>query len=55
MNDREKKMIALHKLFLNLSYKIEKYKIVGVNPPEYLLEKFKIAERYLRLISKALK
>ncbi len=54
MTEREKALIDLQKQFLSLNYKITQYEMSKVNPPEYLLRKFKDVERQVCLISKAL-
>ena len=54
MTGREKTLVDLHKQFLALNYKIAKYKMSGVKPPESLLKRFKDVERQMRLVSRAL-
>ena len=54
MTDREKALVNLHKQFLKLHYKIAEYELAGVEPPDNLLKKFKVVERQMRIISKAI-
>ena len=54
MTDREKALFELHKQFLHLHYKVSEYEIAGIDPPDYLKEKFNDIERKMRLVSKAL-
>jgi hypothetical protein len=54
MTDREKALIDLHKHFLLLNYKISKYEMAKLTPPEYLLKKIKEVGRQIRIVSKAL-
>jgi hypothetical protein len=53
MTEQEKAYIILNKYFLSLQHKLTRYKIAGLNPPEYLLERFEHAKRRLRIFSKA--
>ena len=53
MTAQEKAFYDLHKYFLSLQHKLEKYKMTGNNPPEYLLQKFEQTKRRLHIFSKA--
>ena len=53
MTDQEKAYISLQKYFFALQHKLEKYKMAGANPPEYLLQKFEQTKRRLHIFSKA--
>lgn len=53
MTEQEKAYISLNKYFLALQNKIAKYKMVGLNPPDYLQQRFEDAKRRLRIFSKA--
>ena len=53
MNDQQKAFIILQKYFFALQLKLEKYKMAGHNPPEYLVHKFEQAKRRLHIFSKA--
>jgi len=53
MTNQEKAYISLQKYFLSLQHKLTRYKIAGLNPPEYLLERFEHTKRRLRIFSKA--
>lgn len=54
MTDQEKTYISLSKNFLSLQYKLTKYEMSGLNPPEDLLKTFQDTKRRLRILSKAL-
>ena len=53
MTAQEKAFYDLQKYFLSLQHKLEKYKMSGTNPPEYLLQKFEQTKRRLHIFSKA--
>ena len=53
MTEQEKAFYSLQKYFIALKHKLEKYKMAGVNPPEYLLQKFEQTKRRLHVFSKA--
>ena len=53
-NEQEKAFFELQKVFLAIQHKLEKYKMAGSNPPEYLLQRFEQAKRNLHIFSKAL-
>jgi hypothetical protein len=53
MTEQEKAFYSLQKYFLALKFKLEKYKLAGSNPPEYLLQKFEQTKRRLHVFSKA--
>jgi hypothetical protein len=53
MTDQEKAFISLNRYFLSLQHKLVKYKMAGINPPEYLLQKFDQTKRRLQIFSKA--
>ena len=53
MTDQEKAYIKLNKYFLVLQTKLTQYKIAGLKPPDYLLERFKQTKRRLQIFSKA--
>jgi hypothetical protein len=55
MTEQEKAFIRLQKYFFALQQKLEKYKIAGHNPPEYLLQKFEQTKRRLHIFAKARK
>lgn len=55
MTDQEKTFISLQKYFFAVQNKLEKYKMAGINPPEYLLQKFEQTKRRLHIFSKARK
>ena len=54
MNEQEKAFHGLQKLLFELQDKLNRYKIGGVNPPEYLSQKFEQTKRRLHILSKAL-
>ena len=54
MNEQEKAYIHLNRYFLSLQHKLEKYRMSGMEPPEYLLQHFEDAKRKLRISSMAL-
>jgi len=54
MTAQEKAFYDLQKYFLSIQHKLEKYKMTGVYPPEYLLKKFEQTKRRLHIFSKAL-
>jgi hypothetical protein len=54
MTEQEKAYMSLNKYFLSLQHKLEKYKLAGINPPEYLLQKFDQTKQRLHIFSKAL-
>jgi hypothetical protein len=54
MTPLEKKSIDLHKQYLYLHDKITIYERAGINPPDYLWQKFKDIERKMRIFSRAL-
>ena len=54
MTDQEKAYVIQNKYFLALQNKIARYKIAGLNPPDYLQQRFEVAKRRLRILSKAL-
>ena len=54
MTEQEKAYMSLNKYFLSLQHKLEKYKMSGTEPPEYLLQHFEDAKRKLRIFSIAL-
>ena len=53
MTDQQKAFISLQKYFFALQLKLEKYKMAGHKPPEYLLQKFEQTKRRLHIFSKA--
>ena len=53
MTDQEKAYIKLNKYFLALQTKLTRYKIDGLKPPDYLLERFEQTKRRLQIFSKA--
>jgi hypothetical protein len=53
MNNQEKAFYDLQKLLLALQHKMEKYKMAGLNPPEYLVQRFEQTNRRLHIFSKA--
>jgi hypothetical protein len=55
MTDQEKTFISLQKYFFAVQNKLEKYKMAGINPPEYLLQKFEQTKRRLHIFSKTRK
>ena len=55
MTGQEKALFSLQKYFLALQHKLEKYKMAGIIPPEYLLQKFEETKRRLHIFSKARK
>jgi hypothetical protein len=55
MTDQEKAFFNLQKYFFAIQHKLEKYKMAGINPPEYLLHKFEQTKRRLHIFSKARK
>ena len=55
MTEQEKAFISLQKYFFALQHKLEKYKMAGHNPPEYLLQKFEETKRRLHIFSTASK
>jgi hypothetical protein len=54
MTAQEKAFYDLQKYFLSLQHTLEKYKMAGINPPEYLLQKFEQTKRRLHIFSKVL-
>jgi len=52
MTEQEKAFYSLQKYFLALQFKLEKYKLAGSNPPEYLLQKIEQTKRRLYIFSK---
>lgn len=54
MTAQEKVLYDLQKYFLSLQHNLEKYKMAGTKPPDYLLQKFEQTKRRLHLFSKAL-
>jgi hypothetical protein len=53
MTGQEKALFSLQKYFLALQHKLEKYKLAGINPPDFLLQNFEQAKRRLHIFSKA--
>jgi hypothetical protein len=53
MTEQEKTYISLNEHFLALLNYLEKYKMTGLNPPDYLLQEFEDTKRKLRIFSKA--
>jgi hypothetical protein len=53
MTEQEKAYISLQKYFLALQHYLTKYKMTGLNPPDYLLKQFEDAKRKFRTFSKA--
>jgi len=53
MTAQEKAYYDLQKYFLSLRHKLEKYKMTGISPPEYLLQKFEETKRRLHIFAKA--
>ncbi len=45
MNEREKKLIALRRKYLNLRYKIESYELARNEPPQKLKDQARIIGR----------
>jgi hypothetical protein len=54
MTEQEKAFHSLQKYFFEVQDKLEKYKMAGIKPPEYLLHKFEQTKRRLHIFSKAL-
>ena len=54
MTEQEKAYMSLNKYFLSLQHKLTKFKMAGMEPPEYLLQNFEDAKRKMRIFSKAL-
>ena len=52
MNDTEKAFIDLHKKYLFLQHKLERYEMNGVFPPEYLFKKIEKTKRRLQIFCK---
>jgi hypothetical protein len=52
MTNQEKAYISLQKHVLSLQHQLIKYKIARIDPPDYLLKKFEVAKRRLRIFSK---
>jgi hypothetical protein len=55
MTDQEKAFYDLQKFLLSIQHKMEKYKMAGLNPPEYLVQRFQQTKRRLHIFSKARK
>ena len=55
MVDEEKTYISLKKYFLFLNYKLAKYEMKGINPPEHLLKKIEDTKRKLQIFDKKYK
>jgi hypothetical protein len=53
MTNQEKAYISYQKYLLSLQHKLTRYRIAGLKPPEYLLERFEQTKRRLRIFSKA--
>ena len=53
MTDQQKAFVSLQKLFFELQNELKKYKMVGHNPPDCLLQKFEQTKRRLHIFSKA--
>ena len=52
MNDTEKAFIDLHKKYSFLQYKLARYDMNGVSPPEYLLKKIEKTKLRLQIFRK---
>ena len=53
MTNKEKEIVKLKKRYLNLMYRINKFRIAGDDPPDDLLEEFADIERIVCIMSKA--
>jgi hypothetical protein len=53
MTEQEKAYYKLQKVFVEIQQKLEKYNLVGINPPEYLLQQLEQTKRRLDIFSKA--
>ena len=49
MDEREKKLIALRRRYLNLRYKIESYELARNEPPAELVDKARIIGRLAQI------
>ena len=49
MDEREKKLIALRRRYLNLRYKIESYELARNEPPADLVDKARIIGRLAQI------
>ena len=54
MTEQEKAFHGLQKLVFELQEKLDRYKMAGIDPPEYLSQKFEQTKRRLHIFSKAL-
>ena len=54
MTDQKKLFFAVQSYYFALQDSLKKYKMAGINPPEYLLENFKDAKRQLEIVSESL-
>ena len=55
MTDQEKAYFSLRKYFVSLQHKLTRYKIAGLDPPDYLKEKFEDTKRKIQIFDKARK
>ena len=53
MTDKEKAFHSLQNYFFEVQEKLQRYELAGIEPPEYLLQKFEQTKRRLHIFSKA--